>query len=107
MTEIATVTSPGLNIHEASHAASHISDTLTTGDTLEVVSRERNWLNVRVVGTRSGKGIGQVGWVDGSFVSLSNVYDPLKKKDSFSVSAMVIGLVLIILAALAWLFVPA
>ncbi len=109
MTEIATVTSPGLNLHEASHAASHITDTLTVGDTIAVDRHERNWLHGRVVGTRSGKGLGQVGWVDSNFVSLVHSYDlPTPKNGSaLGVSTAVVGLIILILAALAWLFIPA
>ncbi len=108
-TQIATVTSPGLNLHESAHGASTIKDTLTLGDTIAVDDHSRNWVHGRVVGTKSGKGLGQVGWVDSNFVSLSNVYDPLtpKKGGAIGLSTMLIGLVIVILSALAWLFIPA
>ena len=109
MTQIATVTSPGLNLHDASHAAARIVDTLTTGDTIAVDDHSNNWIHGKVVGTRSGKGLGQVGWVNSTFVSLSNVYDPITPKQGGVVgfSTMLVGLIIVILAALAWLFIPA
>jgi hypothetical protein len=79
MSEVATVTSPGLNLHTAARASAPIVDQLTLGDQLTVDGHSGDWLRGRVTKTKSGKGLGQVGWVNDKYVSVKAVWEADKK----------------------------
>ena len=107
MREVATVTSPGLNFHTAAYASAPIIDQLTTGDQITIDGHDGDWVHGKVTKTRSGKGIGQVGWVNSKFTSVNAVWDDPKpyvqgEPSSSSHYGIIALLVAVTAAAIAW-----
>jgi hypothetical protein len=77
---------------------------LTTGDTLNVDRHSVDWIHGCVVKTKSGKGVGQEGWVNARFVNIATVPDVKVVKPSYGVSSIWIAICLAVVAAVIWLF---
>ena len=97
MAEIATVVAPGLNLRAGPSKTAESKDKLTTGDKLEITKRERTWLYGMVIHTKSGKGLGQFGWVDKDSVRVNQV-------NTWNLAYAISAIVVAVLAAIAWFF---
>jgi hypothetical protein len=74
MREIFTVTTP-LNLHADPRPTARRVDQLSPGDQIEIDGHKGNWLGGTVIRTRSGLGVGEVGWVDGAYGDLKTIPD--------------------------------
>jgi hypothetical protein len=101
MAETFTVTSGGLNLHTEPRRSAHVDTALTTGDTMVIDRHEGVWLHGTVVGTRSGKGLGQQGWVDGKFGEL--IPAAVAKTDTSTLLYVVGAVVAAVVVVVAWL----
>lgn len=73
--QIATVLADGLTLRSDANSRAKPVDILTRGDKLSIEEQEGKWRYGKVIGTRSGQGIGQVGWVHGDYIKIEVIPD--------------------------------
>jgi len=67
-----TVVSDGLRLRAGGGINFDVIDELTKGDKVELVSQINGdgWVDVYVLSTKSGEGVGEYGWINSAFITI-------------------------------------